>query len=263
VIKVPSLSRLQLAGRVNQLLSAYAETIGEDVPLPIPIVEIAESHLALGLECVDLHTILGVPKRANSPGILGRMLFNEQKIQIDHSLDPDQNPRQLGRYRYSIGHEIGHWVLHRSIVFRNLRKNQKPIIVCHEIGETTTPPPVEVQAEAFSSHLLMPTQRVLNAWGDRPPIAFSVHSHGSKELSRLWVDRKAEPIMACSMYRAECNRWFDEFSAPLTKLFGVSNQAMRARLQALGLLRRARRFTGLGQLPPPQKGELEGILRNS
>ena len=35
---------------------------------------------------------------------------------IDRSLDPGENPSMQGRYRFGVGHEIGHWRLHRVYV---------------------------------------------------------------------------------------------------------------------------------------------------
>ena len=45
-----------------------------------------------------MHQLLGVP-RSREPDILGAMFFDERRIVIDESLDPEENPSNEGRYR--------------------------------------------------------------------------------------------------------------------------------------------------------------------
>ncbi|MSP96591.1 MAG: hypothetical protein EXR29_05055, partial [Betaproteobacteria bacterium] len=40
------------------------------------------------------------------------MFFNEERIVIDESLDPEEHPAMEGRYRFTLAHEGGHWRLH-------------------------------------------------------------------------------------------------------------------------------------------------------
>src|SRR5262245_31651206 len=104
MIKVSALTPRQLEDHANGLLAEYAETIGNPVDVPIPVDEIAMYHLALRLECADLHATLDVAMRGESPDILGAIFFDQNAILIDRSLDPELHPSQLGRYRYSKGH---------------------------------------------------------------------------------------------------------------------------------------------------------------
>jgi Zn-dependent peptidase ImmA (M78 family) len=227
-----------LEHHANSLLAEYAETIGSSVNSPIPVDEIAMYHLALRLECADLHATLDIPMQGHSPDILGAMLFDQNTILIDQSLDPETYPSQLGRYRYSIGHEICHWRLHRSAVLKNQARHPRPAIVCRQSEVTSAP--IEWQAENFSSFLLLPRERILDAWGQKLPFAFDVHEHGSPDLRKLWSSLKPDQQIARAMFMSECGGMFDQFAGPLAELFEVSKQAMRIRLEGMGLLRRVR-----------------------
>ena len=85
---------------------------------PIPIEDIVEKHLKLGIEFDDMHRLL---RRAAfrprfDPDILGAIFFDERRIVIDESLDPEENPSKEGRYRFTLAHEGGgHWRLHRHL----------------------------------------------------------------------------------------------------------------------------------------------------
>lgn len=238
MIRVRALTLQQLEGRANDLLAEYAETSDGPVPTPIPVDEIAMYHFAFRLECADLHTVLRIPKRQNSPDILGAIFFDDDAILIDESLNPATDPSQLGRYRYSVGHEICHGWLHRAAVLKNKARRERAAIVCRE--DEGNKPIIEWQTDNFSSFLLLPRERVLDAWGDKPPFSFDVHEHGSDELRRLWRSLKPDPERARAMFASECEQVFDHFTQPLARIFEVSNQAMRIRMEGMGLLSRRR-----------------------
>ena len=85
---------------------------------PIPIEDIVEKHLKLGIEFDDMHRLFGVPRSGFGldPDILGAIFFDERRIVIDESLDPEENPSKEGRYRFTLAHEGGgHWRLHRHL----------------------------------------------------------------------------------------------------------------------------------------------------
>jgi hypothetical protein len=238
MIQVPGLTLKQLEERANKLLFEYAETIDTEVPTPIPVVEIAENHLALDLSCADVRTLLNLPRKSSSSDVLGAMIFERQQIVIDDSLNPEKHPFQMGRYRYSVGHEIGHWVLHRAAAMKKMARVRKPVIVCREVAPPAKVSIVEWQADHFSSFLLLPRQRVLEAWGESPPAVFDVHKSGSTELRRLWTSLRPDPEEARALYAIECQQFFDRIALPLATTFAVSLQAMRIRLEALGVLQR-------------------------
>lgn len=239
MIKVPELSPHELEDRAAALLAAYEETSGEPIEGPvIPVDDIVMYQLSLRLDFADLHDVLRVPKQGKSPDILAAIFFDEDAILIDHSLHPERHPSQRGRYRFSVGHEACHWVCHRSAVLKNRARHGRPAIVCRKSEAKRAP--IEWQAENFSSFLLLPRERVLDAWGQRPPFVFDVHEHASRELRKLWISLRPDQATARAMFRAECEAMFDQFAGPLAELFQVSKQAMQIRLEGVGLLRRSR-----------------------
>ena len=87
--------------------------------------------------------------------------------------------------------------------------------------------PVEWQADTFASYLLMPKTLVVAAWqewrGNLDPVI----------LADL-------PPVAVSDGRDPADATLDRFSKPLAERFEVSAEAMRIRLEKLGLLMRER-----------------------
>jgi hypothetical protein len=96
------------------LLAEYEGTIGEPMKLPVPVDDITTYHLALRLGFDDLHKTLNRPMLRGQPDILGAIWVDKELVLIDQHLNPKINPSMLGRYRFSVAHEIGHWRLHRS-----------------------------------------------------------------------------------------------------------------------------------------------------
>lgn len=236
MIKVPPLSLPQLEERANLLLAEYADTIGGDVPNPIPVTDIAENELGLNVECRDLHAYFNVPKQSNTSGILGAMEFASCRILIDQSLNPEIHPHRIGRYRYSIAHEIGHWRLHRAKVLQSRAPSSQPPVICREPRPKM--PVIEWQAENFASFLLLPRDRVLDAWGAAPPFLFDVNESGSRELRALWFSKNPDEDITRAMFARECEKRFEQLAEPLAWSFEVSKQAMCIRLEGMGLLRR-------------------------
>lgn len=187
---------------------------------PVPIDEILEIHLQLEFLISDLQNEL------DHPDVLGAIWFGDRRIKVDQSLDPAISPNRLGRYRFTLAHEVGHWRLHRRFLMsdpaaRSLFEiNSKPAFVCR----SSENPPEEIQANAFAAHLLMPRRMVLDAWsswrGNDDPVVIA-----TLPVNDYHGDRKANEEMA-----------MDRFCRPLADQFGVSAQAMRIRLQALDLL---------------------------
>ena len=133
---------------------------------PIPIEDIVEKHLKLGVEFDDLHAVLGVPRSGSEsePDILGAMFFDERRIVIDESLDPEENPAKEGRYRFTLAHEGGgHWRLHRHLFAKDPRRRslfdmpRPPSVVCRS---SQAKEPIEWQADFYASCLLMPRRLV-------------------------------------------------------------------------------------------------------
>src|SRR5215468_4227523 len=91
------------------LLAEYAHARSVTMEAPIAIDDIIEKHLKIGIEFDDTHRLFGVPRSGIGfdPDILGAIFFEQKRIVIDESLDPDENPTKEGRYRYTAAHEVG------------------------------------------------------------------------------------------------------------------------------------------------------------
>src|SRR3954468_9779381 len=106
-----------IENNAQALLAEYADARGVSIEAPVPIDDIIEKHLKIGLEFDDMHRRFGVPRSGPTldPDILGAIYFGDRHIVIDESLDPDSGPSREGRYRYTAAHEVGHWRLHREL----------------------------------------------------------------------------------------------------------------------------------------------------
>ncbi len=111
--EVPYLSKQAIEQEATVLLAEYGERFELVVEPPVPVDEIIELHLQLAFELKDLQQLFGYGD------VHGATWVNEGRIAVDVSLDPHDNPRKLGRFRFTAGHETGHWRLHRPHYLRN------------------------------------------------------------------------------------------------------------------------------------------------
>src|SRR5262249_40767236 len=109
--------------------------------------------------------------------------------------------------------------------------------------------PVEWQADYYAACLLMPKGLVLSAWrrhfGRQQPFVFFPSKH------RRFGDRRRQGLRPIAdvirrSHQPAYERVFDEVAKVFAPSFGVSIQAMRVRLEALGLLIREAPLAGLG-----------------
>jgi len=111
--------------------------------------------------------------------VLGRTDLLAGRISIDSDLKQAE-PR---RYRFTVAHELGHWILHRPLA---LAHRDQPELFPHgtvlvskatDSSELTaasgTSMPVEWQANRFASHLLVPRTHLVPEFrvrfGEKPP----------------------------------------------------------------------------------------------
>src|SRR5215468_8405516 len=139
-IKVKYLTEDEIEKDAKLLLAEYEDTIGEPIKLPVPVDEITTYHLALRLGFDDLHRTLNRPMLSSQPDILGAIFVEKELVLIDRHLNPKHNPSMLGRYRFSVAHEIWHWRLHRSYFARDanqtlLFETSEPTVICRASEE--------------------------------------------------------------------------------------------------------------------------------
>src|SRR5205085_8276692 len=140
--------------------------------------------------------------------------------------------------RFTAAHEIGHWILHPSVV--SLR--ERPLTGAERANPSR--PAEEREADIFAAELLMP-RKVLTEYftrhfgacidGTRPDeeLAFWLSAGAGRdinmiELSKYGVSYRAFLISGLSSYRS---RHF----VSMADRFGVSLKAMAIQLEKLGL----------------------------
>lgn len=227
-ITVKFLPKAKIEQRAHQLLADYGKQFGEVLTPPIPVEEILENHLRLTFEIDNLAERLG------HPDVLGALWAADRIVAIDESLEPTENPHREGRFRYTVGHEIGHWVLHRHYFLDNPDQGslfQQPVreasVVCRASKAKDR---MEWQADYFAATLLMPDHLVSAAWkklrGTSAP--FVLDSSNCSLVN--------DAIGTCdeeSAWAAIC----EQFAGELAPEFKVSKQATQIRLVELGYLR--------------------------
>jgi len=218
--KVPFLPDERIEDEAKLLLDEWAEKQSDPITVPVPIEDIIELHLGLEFSISDLKTELG------HSDVLGAIWFGDRRIKVDESLDFNQYPRMRGRYFFTLAHEVGHWRLHRQHLaedpnaLRLFDKDGEPAFVCR----STEKPREEWQADTFASLVLMPKQLVRDAWCDW---------RGTDDPVRIG------DLPVCDFHgkiEADQNMAMERFCKPMAERFEVSAQAMRIRLQKLGLM---------------------------
>lgn len=240
---VPYLSEEQIERDAAALLGEYAQKRGAGIEPPIPIEEIVEKHLKLRFEFDDTHRLFGVPRDPEGDAdILGAIFFNDRRIVIDQSLDPEENSFKEGRYRFTLAHEGGgHWRLHRHLFAKDPAQTAlfdsptPPAVICRSSQAKER---VEWQADFYASCLLMPKDLLIAAWRER---FGNTNARVLKRKNRLILPGNVDDEFASALRSYDQQRDDDalnEFVRPFAEKFQVSMVSMRIRLERIGLLHR-------------------------
>ena len=201
-----------MSGVLSRALAAEAAAEGQltTVPdwmwdgetLPVPVDTIADSHYGMLVrEREGLGAVAGIP----GAHVSGLLLPGPREIWVDE----EEARRAPVRRRFTVGHELGHWVLHCD-----LGGNPAAVVQCRteslteegaveedegeqHVARSTHYPMPEIEANQFAAAMLMP--RVLvekeHAWAEgnlwRLAQAFGVSSVAMKR--RLWFLKTTSP----------------------------------------------------------------------
>lgn len=201
---------------------------------PIPIDEIIELHLQLTFEIRDLQPL------SNGGDVHGAIWFQSRRLGVDQSLDPNRFPAKLGRYHFTLAHEVGHWRLHRAEYLRRINQpsvlaqiEEKPDYICRTSERKVR---VEWQADQFAAYLLMPRALVRQEWqkwrGDLDPVELSEIPDREERLTSELRRRGDTPDASHD------DLILENYCRPLAQTFEVSAEAMCIRLESLDLLSR-------------------------
>lgn len=225
---VPYLSDAEIETEANVLLKSFEAKYGKIMTAATPLDEIIENHLGLGFEITDL----------GHPAILGQLDIKQNLIRINAILDPHHDHRKEGRYNYTLAHEAGHQVLHRPYaealmdapsLFGN-EKDDREIILCRREDQKA---PIEIQADKFSSCLLLPREKVrreFQSYFGKPTIEIEKMVFGLRGNREFFIQcfHPSHIPSDDEIIHHGCK----EFA----ELFRVSRQAMVIRLKNIGLL---------------------------
>jgi hypothetical protein len=138
--------------RAHALRERYLATFG-GAEIPVPVESIAEDLLGLRIE------------RSHEIDCSGMLLPAERRIVL-HAAEAPRDEAPLRRYRFTIAHELGHWI-------------------CHVVGGASPQPTfcrskdlsqdadrtLEREANLFGAELLMPEPAVRAAWAELVGVA--------------------------------------------------------------------------------------------
>ena len=162
-MQVRYLAEAEIEDEARVLLERYARDRGVTIVSPIPIERII-NYLGLHQDVCDIYQRLSL-RRSPGDEVLGALSFKSRQIYVHHEIDPDGYPWLEGRFNFTLGHEVGHWMLHREYFAEAeqltlLDDQSPPDIVCRK-RETA---PIEWQANSFAARLLMPRSLTSATW---------------------------------------------------------------------------------------------------
>jgi Zn-dependent peptidase ImmA (M78 family) len=191
IVDWPVLSDDEIERLAHDFRSQALEGLALNSCGAVPVEQIAEQYLGYELEFVGDDGAL--------PGdVIGGIDFDANTIIINSSIES-----HLGRYSFTIAHEIAHHVLHRDLF---LKARSGASIMCRG-GKKR--PIEEVQADRFAEALLMPLSTIVNSC--------------EKANGLIRYSRRRRLSLAAKAIK-------------LTGLNNVSVSAMEMRLMHLGLL---------------------------
>jgi len=194
-----------------QLVQAFEKESGTRIKPPIPVFEMIEF---LGYD-LDFRSD-GFYEDTNN---LGGLHIDEKLVVINENLT-----EQEGRMHFTAAHEIGHIKLHVPIL---MEQRARENILCRkdEGFEGNKKDPKEWQADTFAAYLLMPTDRVNDAFNK-----ISQHPITLKKKRFLNFFMKTRSARQRSL-------WIAENVINEGGFENVSKLAMANRLIGLGLVR--------------------------
>ena len=132
--------------RAEEVLNGVPDWLWDGRSLPVPVEVIADSHFGLLIRDVDdLTRAPGVPDELKATELSGLLLPDRKEVWVNRTEALQWPPRR----RFTIGHELGHWCLHRL---------QGETVYCraHAVAKGLEAPPFSYpgKADVFAAALL-------------------------------------------------------------------------------------------------------------
>ncbi|MBU2492339.1 MAG: ImmA/IrrE family metallo-endopeptidase [Bacteroidetes bacterium] len=189
-MKIPYISPAKIEMETRKILDKYW-----DQKLPIDIESICEFDLR-----IQLSPIPGLKNYSSTDGFLPRKLD-------EIFWDPEVVPHRI---RFTIAHELGHFILHRDLIKELSFKNiQEWIDFCIAIPDATRQM-AETQANRFAANILVPRSLLI------------------EEIKKMKdIINKAIDLVG----KDSIDTIKDYIAVPLKKLFGTSEQTIKIRIE--------------------------------
>ena len=141
--------------RAAELLASVPDYVWDGESVPVPVEDIADTCCGLLVRDVDeMAAAPGCPELAPGQSLSGLLLPSRGEIWVN----ADEARQWPARRRFTIGHELGHWVMHQ--------RDQVPLFCRHgavdepAAGERPPLDPIEEEANHFAASLLMPAELI-------------------------------------------------------------------------------------------------------
>jgi hypothetical protein len=143
----------QLAG---EFLAGVPTYVWDGEKLPLPIEDIADSHIGLRVRDVeDLGKAPGAPELDHGQTLSGLLLPARGEIWVN----AEEARQWPARRRFTIAHELGHWRLHRGAAEKAVFCRPGSIVSADTDARTRIPA-AEDEANLFAAAVLMPARLV-------------------------------------------------------------------------------------------------------
>lgn len=214
---VPVLSTAEIESIAEQVLAKHCQSVLTK-PKHTPVVEIID-RLCESTRLICKITDLG--NRGDSK-ILGKVNFSERTLYLDPSLTYEREIQM----RFTAGHEIGHWVIHRWN-FLNWKitgsRSEWVEIEGTRLGAAPVRTPrewIEWQANMFSAALIMPRRTILRALIEAQ---FSIGT--LKNFGHIWLSDTPQS-----------KQDYEALITLISKTYGVSKKSAEIRLRSLDMI---------------------------
>ena len=140
----------EIEERAERVLARVPEWVWDGESLPVPVEDIADSVFRLRVrEVDDLSQAPGAPAPEAGGSLSGLLLPGRGEIWVNGPEARAWPPRR----RFTIGHELGHWCMHRTDHVASIYCRSTAVDPREERPER---PLSEKEADAFAAALLMP-----------------------------------------------------------------------------------------------------------
>jgi hypothetical protein len=134
--------------RASALLEEVPARVWDGASLPVPVERIADSHCRLFVREVKPAVLSAVEGAPGAMAISGLLLVEDRQIWVN----AEEAKEWPGRKRFTIGHELGHWCLHRPSGSLFCRTS--------EVDPVDSGPDIEEEASLFGAALMFPPDLV-------------------------------------------------------------------------------------------------------